>query len=103
MHKIGRRNEDSKSEQSSEANIASCTTEEPWKTVSRGYNKPSSVNHASYYQIPVITNQYELLRNRGNYEEMIHYSRNTHEMEAKNVGRDKVQKITNRWKRNIKL
>jgi hypothetical protein len=49
-----------------------------------------------YYQIPVIINQYELLRNRGNYEEMARDSRNTHELEAKNEGRDKVQKHTNK-------
>jgi len=81
---IGRRNEDYTSKQYLEANITSHTNEEPWKTMSRGYNKPYSVNHASCYQIPVIINRYELLRNRGNYEEMVCDSRNTHELEVRN-------------------
>ena len=93
---IGKRNEDSTSKQYFESNITSCATEEPWKTVSRGYRKPSSVNHASYYQIPIIINRYEQLRNEGKYEEMVRDSRNTQELEARNEGRDKVQKITNK-------
>jgi len=38
----------------------------------RGHKKTPTVNHASYYKIPVIINQYELLRNRGKDEQMAH-------------------------------
>jgi hypothetical protein len=93
---IVRRNEDPTSKQILESNIPSSITEEPWKTVSRGYKKPSSVNHALCYQILVIINRYELLRNKRNYEEMVRDSRNKHELEAKNEGGDKVQKKTNK-------
>ena len=68
-------------------------TEETWKTVSRGYTRPSLVNHM-YYQFPVIKNRYELPRNRGKYEEMVRDSRCTCESEVGIEGRDKVQKKT---------
>jgi hypothetical protein len=68
---VGRsRNEDSTSNHLLESNITSHITEDSWKTVSRGRKNLSSVNHAMYYQIPVIINRYELPRNRGSYEEM---------------------------------
>jgi hypothetical protein len=89
---INRRNEDSTSNHLLESNITSRITEEPLKTVSRGHKNPSSVNHAWYYQIPVIVNRYELLRNGGNYEEMARDSRKTQELEEENEGRGKVQK-----------
>jgi hypothetical protein len=89
---ISRRNEDSTSEQNLESNITSRTTEEQWNIVRRVYKKnPCSINHASNYQIPVIINRYELLRNRGNYEEKVYDSRSAHELEIRNEGRDKVQ------------
>jgi hypothetical protein len=42
----------------------------------------------------VIINQYELLRNRGNYEQMAHESMKTHELEVRNKGRDKLHRKT---------
>jgi hypothetical protein len=74
-----RRNEDSTSNHLLESNITSRITEESWKTVSRGYKKPSSVNYALYYQILVIINRYELLRHEG---------------------RDKIEKQTNKHMEN---
>jgi hypothetical protein len=65
---------------------------------------PPSVNHATYNQIPVIINQYDLLSKRENYELMAHESMGTHEPKVKNGSRDKVQRAkTNTWRRNIKL
>jgi hypothetical protein len=67
---IDRRNEDSTSNHLLESNITSHITKDSWKTVSRGRKNLSSVNHAMYYQIPVIINRYELPKNRGSYEVM---------------------------------
>ena len=49
------------------------------------------MNH-TYYQIPVIQNTYELLRNRGKYEEMVCDLRYTCESEGNIESRDKVKK-----------
>jgi len=68
------------------------TTEEPWINVNRGHKKPPPVNHASYHQIPVIINQYDLLSKRENYELMSRESMGTRELKVKNEGRDKVQR-----------
>ena len=68
---IDRRNEDTTLKQIFQPNITSPSTEEQWKTVSRGCKKPFTVNHASFYQIQVIANHYELLRNKGNDEQMV--------------------------------
>jgi hypothetical protein len=78
-----------------ELNITSPTTKKPWKTVNRGHKKPPSVNHTLYYQIPVIINQYEPLRNWGNYEKMARESMKTHELKVRNEGRVKLQRKTN--------
>ena len=51
------------SKQFLEKDITSPPTDDEWKTINRGRKKPSIANHASYYQIPVITNRYEQLRN----------------------------------------
>ena len=61
-----------------ESNIASHSTEETWVTVNRGHKKPPSVNHASYHQIRVIINQYDLLSKRENYELTARESMGTH-------------------------
>jgi len=61
-----------------EMDITSHTTEEPWMTVNRGHKKPPSVNHATYHQIPVIKNRYDLLGKRENYELMARESMGTH-------------------------
>jgi len=57
--------------------------------VNRGHIKPHTVNHASYYQIPVIINRYEPLRNSKKDEQMAHEPLKTHEM--KNEDREKMQ------------
>ena len=51
-----------------------------------------------YYQIPVIINQYELLRNRGKDEHMAREPMKTHKLEMRNEDRDKTQKKTNKQK-----
>ena len=66
--------------------------------------KPPSVNHATYHQIPVIKNQYDLLSKRENYEIMASESMGTREPNVKM----KVEtwcrgQETNTWRRNIKL
>jgi hypothetical protein len=79
-----------------ESNITSHTTEEPWITVNRGHKKPPSVNHATYHQIPVIKNQYDLLSKRENYELMAGKSMRTHEPKVKNESKDMVQRAKNK-------
>ena len=79
-----------------ESNITSHTTEELWVTVNRGHKKPPSVNHAMYYQIPVIKNQYDLLSKRENYELMSCESLGTHEPKVKNESRDMMQRAKNK-------
>jgi hypothetical protein len=69
---MGRRRKDSTSNKILKSNISSSSTDEQWKTMKRGHKKPPTVNHASYYRIPIIINQYELLRNRGKYEQIAH-------------------------------
>ena len=82
-----------------ESNITSPATEEQWKTGRRGRKKKTpTVNHASYYQIPVIINQYELLRNRGNDEQMAREPLKTHELEMRNEDRGIIQKKANKQK-----
>ena len=61
-----RKEEDPTSKRNFGPNITSHTTEEPWITVNRGHKKPPPVNHASYHQIPIIINQYDLLSKREN-------------------------------------
>jgi len=65
-------------------------------TVNRGHKKPPSVNNATYHQIPVIKNQYDLLSKRGNYELMACETMGTHEPKVKNVSRDMVQRAKNK-------
>jgi len=77
-------------------NITSHTTEEPWITVNRGHKKPPSVNHATYHQIPVIKNRYDLLSKKENYELMTCDSMGTHEPKVKNESRDIVQRAKNK-------
>jgi hypothetical protein len=93
---IGRRKEDSTSNRNLESNITSPSTEEQWKTVNKGHKKPPTVNHASYYQILVIINQDELLRNRGNDEQMAHEPRETQELQMRNEHRNRIQKKANK-------
>ena len=95
---IGRRKEDSTSNRILESNITSPSTEKQWKTVNRGHKKLPTVNHALCYQILVIINQYELLRNRGKDEQMAHEPMKTHELELRNEDRDKIHKKTNKQK-----
>jgi len=73
-----RKEEDPTSNRNLKSNITSHTTEEPWITVNRGHKKPPFVNHASYYQIPVIINQYDILSKRENYELVARESIGTH-------------------------
>jgi len=80
-----------------ESNITSPSTEEQWKTVNRGHKKPPTVN-ALYYQIPVIINRYEPLRNSRKDEQMAREPMKTHELEMKNEDREKMQKKTNKQK-----
>jgi hypothetical protein len=64
--------------------------------VDRGHKKPPYVYHASYHQIPVIINQYDLPSKKENYELMAHESMGTHEPKVKNESRDKVQGAKNK-------
>ena len=56
--------------------------------MSRGRKKPTE-NHASFYQIPVIANNYELL---GNDEQVVRELMKTHELEVEDT--DKIRKKT---------
>ena len=55
--------------------------------MSRGCKKPFTVNHASFYQIQVIANHYELLRND---EQVVRELMKTHELEVEDT--DKIRK-----------
>ena len=50
----------------------------------RHKKKPPTVNHTSYYQIPVIINRYELLINGRKDEHMAREPVKTHELEMRN-------------------
>ena len=79
-----------------ESNITSLTTEEPWMTVNRGHKNPRTVNHATYHQIPVIKNRYDLLGKRKNYELMARESMGTHGPKVKSENRDMVHRAKNK-------
>jgi len=64
--------------------------------VNRGHKKLPSVNHATYHQILVIINQYDLLSKGENYELMARESIGTHEPKVKNESRDKLQNAKNK-------
>ena len=64
--------------------------------MNRGHKKPPSVNHATYHQIPVIKNRYDLLSKKENYELMACDSMGTHETKVKNESRDIVQRPKNK-------
>jgi hypothetical protein len=63
--------------------------------VNRRHRKPPSVN-ATYHQIPVIKNQYDLLSKRGNFELMARRQWGIHEPKVKNESRDMVQRAKNK-------
>jgi hypothetical protein len=46
-----RKKEECTSKQFLKTDITSPPTDDEWKTINRGHKKPSTVNHASYYQI----------------------------------------------------
>jgi hypothetical protein len=85
--------------QTLEPNITSPYTEDQWKTVNTRRKKSPTVSHASYYQIPVIVNQYDLLSNRGRDNRMVHKPLETQELKLRNEGRRYIQKETNHRKR----
>ena len=93
---VDRRNEGTTSRQIIHPNITSPSTEEQWKTVSRGPKKLPTVNHTSFYQIPVIANHYELFRNKGNDEQIVREPMRTHELEVEDT--DKIWKKTHKQK-----
>jgi len=70
-----------------ESNITTPSAEEQQKTGKRGHKKPPAVNHVSYYQILVIINRYELLRNSRKAEQMACETMQTHELEMRNEDR----------------
>jgi len=65
-----------------EPNITSPATDEEWKTVSRGNKKPPAVDHASYYQIPVIINRYEQLQNSRKEGQVAHEPIKSHDIKT---------------------
>jgi len=70
-----------------ESNITSPSAEEQQKTGKKGRKKPPAVNHVSYYQILVIINRYELLRNSRKDEQLACEPFKTHELEMRNEDR----------------
>ena len=90
------RREDAIINQTLESNITSSDAEEQWKTVNTGRKKPPTVSQYSYYQIPVIVNQYELLRNKGIDKQMTQQPLETHELKLRKESRSKVQTRVNK-------
>ena len=97
---IARKKEEDTSKRILELNITS--TDQEWKTVSRGYKKPPTVDRASDYQIPVIINQYEQLSNSRRDEELTHGQMKTYELKTRKDGREKMRQKTNKRERNIR-
>jgi hypothetical protein len=87
-----RKKEEYKSKQFLETDITSPPTDDEWKTINRGHNKPSTVNYASYYQILVIINRYEQLRNNRKEVQVTHGPAKTHKMETRKEDREKIWK-----------
>ena len=85
-----RKKEECTSKQFLGTDITSSPTDDKWKTINRGHEKPSTVNHASYYQIPVIINRYEQLRNNRKEEQVTREPAKTHEMETRKEDREKI-------------
>jgi hypothetical protein len=96
-----RKEEDPTANRNLKSNITPHATEEPWITVKSGHKKPPSVNHASYYQIPVVINQYDLLSKRENCELVARESMGKHTPKVKNESRDKVQRAKNKHNFNL--
>ena len=78
--------------------ITSPSTENQWKTINRGHKKPPTVSHISYYQILVIINRYEALRNGREVEQMEHEPEKTDELEMRDEDREKIQKKSHKQK-----
>jgi hypothetical protein len=89
------RREDAIIYQTLEPNITSSDAEEQWKTVNTGRQKPPTVSQDSYYQIPVIVNQYELLRNKGLDKRTTQQPSKTQELKSRKESRSKVQMRVN--------
>jgi hypothetical protein len=75
-----------------ELDITSPPTGEEWTIVNREHKKPSTVNRTPYYQIPVIINRYEQLRNRGKDGQVTRGPVKTHELETRKEDREKMRK-----------
>ena len=73
---------------------------EPWIAVNRGHKKPPPVNHATYHQIPVIKNRYDLLGKWENYDLIARELMGTHEPKVKNENRDMVHNAKNKHVKN---
>jgi len=91
-----KKKEESSSKRVLEPNITSPATDEEWKTVSRGNQKPPAVDHAAYYQIPVIINCYEQLQNSRKEEQVAHGPMKSHEMKTRKDDREKMRKKVNK-------
>jgi hypothetical protein len=91
---MGRKKEEDTSNRILEPNITS--TEQEWKTVSRGYKKPPTIDRASYYQIPVIINRYEQLRNSRKEEELTRVQMKIYELKTRKDGREKMRQKANK-------
>ena len=85
-----KKKEECTSKQFLETDITSPPTDDEWKTINRGHKKASTANHASYYQIPVIINRYEQLRNNRKEEQVTREPAKTHEMETRKEDREKI-------------
>jgi len=79
-----------------ESNITSHTAKKPWITLNRGNKKPPSINHATYHQIPVLNDRYDLLSKRENYGLKACESMGAHAPKMKNESRDMVQRAKNK-------
>ena len=91
---IGRKKEEDTSKQILEPNITS--TDQEWKTVSRGYKKPPTVDRASNLQIPAIINRYEQFSNSRREEKLTHSQMKTYELKTRKDSREKMRQKTNK-------
>ena len=94
---IARKKEEGTSKRILEPNITS--TDQEWKTVSRRYKKPPTVDRASDCQILVIINRYEQLSNSRKEEDLTRGQVKTYELKTKKDGREKMRQKTNKKKK----
>jgi hypothetical protein len=95
------------SKENPEPNLTSNGDQDPWKIVSKEQKNFISTNEdphyqsLPYYQIPVITNRFEIPRNSETIEEMVWDSRRIHKSVNRNKSVTKTERNQNKQRKKI--